>query len=63
MQSGAYGFSCHKAIFMGEPYWRMHWVVDTYGGRLRYPHGFSRDTEDENAAERFCKKHKIEFPK
>lgn len=60
--SGAYGFRCKRHIFCGIPYWRMSWVVDYYGDRLRYPRGFSRDTEDEKAAERFCKRHKLTMP-
>jgi hypothetical protein len=57
----AHGFHCKRHEFLGIPFWRMSWVVDYYGDRLRYPRRFSRDTEDEKAARRFCKRHGLEF--
>jgi hypothetical protein len=62
--SGAYRFSIKYVRTSWGNYWRMHWRVDRYhhGDRCRYPHGFSRNTEDEKAAKRFCKKHNLDFP-
>jgi len=60
---GAYGFRCNRQEICGTHFWCMSWTVDRYykGDRLRYPHNYSRDTEDERAARRFCKRHKLEF--
>lgn len=61
-RGGAYGFRCKKFTFCGDIYWRMSWVVDYYGDRLRYPRRFTRDTDDIKAAERFCKRHDLAMP-
>jgi len=57
----AYSFHCKEYIFCGIPYWRMSWVIDYYGDRLRYPRLFTRDTEDRKAAMGFCKRHNLEM--
>ncbi len=61
--SNSGSFWCTPMTSTGTTFWRMGWRVDYYypDSNLRYPRGFSRDTEDEKAARRFCKKHNIEF--
>lgn len=56
----AYG----QRIVLRGGYYEMSWVVDFYinGSRLRYPRGFTRET-DKAGAERFCKKWDIDMPK
>jgi len=57
----SYNHHCHLTSW---GYWRMSWTVDRYysGSRLRFPRVATRDTADEKAARRFCKKHNIPFP-
>jgi hypothetical protein len=45
---------------MGRDWWRLHWTVDFYysGSRLRFPRGFTRDT-DMAGARRFVKRWKL----
>jgi hypothetical protein len=58
--SDAYG----QRVKRWGQYYEISWVVDYYyrGSRLRYPRGFSRET-DKKGAERFCKKWHIDMPK
>lgn len=54
----------HKVSFIGfGDCYRLHWTVDRYyeGSRLRFPTGYSRDT-DKAGAERFCKKWGCKMP-
>ena len=50
----SYGHRCFRE---GGGWYRISWTVDYYysGSRLRFPRGFSRDT-DAKGAKRFCKK-------
>jgi hypothetical protein len=62
--SGAHGFHCTRRVLYGVPCWIMSWTVDHYyrNSMLRYPRRHTRETEDEKATRRFCKKHNIQFP-
>jgi hypothetical protein len=55
--SGSYD---HAAVQIGFDHYRLHWTVDRYvnGSRLRFPTGYSRDT-DLDGAQRFAKKWEI----
>lgn len=59
----SYGHTVRRMTIMGYAYYRLYWKVDFKyeGSRLRFPRGFSRDT-DEAGARRFCKKWGIAFP-
>ena len=52
----------HKIVLLGGGYW-LWWKSDRFyvSSRLRYPHSYSRET-DEKGALRFAKKWKIAMP-
>jgi hypothetical protein len=55
--SGSTGHSVSK---IASDCYRLHWTVDRYysGSRLRFPRGYSRDT-DLDGARRFVKRWKV----
>ena len=54
----SYNFRIRKLSYPGE--YEISWVIDSYHGRIRYPHTRRRVT-NEVGAKRFAKKHDIEF--
>lgn len=57
------GSKGHKIQRLDSSWYRLRWTVDYYysGSRLRFPRGFSRDT-DEAGARRFAKKWGVKMP-
>lgn len=57
---GSYG---HWIEDRGHGDFRLHYTVDRYyaGSRLRYPRHYVRDT-DQQGAERFAKRWRVEMP-
>lgn len=57
-RSSSYG---HRIQRLGADWFRLSWTVDTKHRRIRYPHGYSRDT-DLKGATRFAKKWGVTVP-
>lgn len=51
----------HDCRYIRDNLYRILWIVDIKYRRIRYPHQYSRLT-DESGAKRFCKRWNIEMP-
>ncbi len=58
--SSAYNFKCR---YINWGIWAISWMTDRHysDSKLQYSHSTSRNV-DQEAAQKFCHNHKIEFP-